>query len=178
MERQLAVEHAVHGQADAVATVLTDEPARALAAVQHTMLHERRSSVTLHMSSKGGTSLGQNVLVTVGPREQGASPRFPLAWTPVGHQRLLPRFDGTLEVVPEGKEARLRLSGHYRAPLGVVGSIGDSTFGRHLAQRSATAFLAELAEGLEAHLGRAAGDAAAAEADVSVADSPAEIWLG
>jgi hypothetical protein len=91
----------------------------------------------------------------------------PLSWQATGRGRMLPRFDGTLELSPVRAGTCVRLVGTYTVPLGTVGRFGDGVIGHRLARRAMTELVERLAVHIEAEVVRRLGPDAAHPQDHS-----------
>jgi hypothetical protein len=106
---------------------------------------------------------------------------LPLSWHASGHEHLLPTFSGAIEISAAGAGTRLRLTGRYTVPFGVVGRFGDGVLGRRVAHRSLESLVHGFACRLEsrAHLRH---DAAASHPGPLVLDLSqqphSEIYVG
>lgn len=73
-----------------------------------------------------------------------------LRWSPTGSGRLLPSLDGNVTLAGEGPAASsLSLVASYRPPLGVVGTLVDSTVMSRVATATMNSLLREIAERIE-----------------------------
>src|SRR3954467_14926176 len=82
----------------------------------------------LSLDLGAGASVHQKVTLQQGlPQSGGVGLVLPLTWQATGHERLLPSFDGELEIAEStpGRTA-LRLIGIYTVPPGVVGRVAKS----------------------------------------------------
>ena len=110
----------------------------------------RRFPVEVTVDLRGGSAAGQRAIVELGlPRESGEAVVVDLIWRPVRDSRLLPIFDGSLELTPDGSHTRLHLCGTYRPPLGLVGALFDRIAGHRLARPSVAALLRTVAQRLD-----------------------------
>lgn len=101
------------------------------------------------VEGRGGASVGQRVVVEVlAPACTDRAACWPVRWVPESHSSLLPTFEGSLLAEEAGWETRLRLTGWYRPPLGLLGALFDALVGRRIAQRSVERFLHGLADRL------------------------------
>jgi hypothetical protein len=98
-----------------------------------------------------GPTIRQHVAVELGtPVSLGETTRWPLSWQPVGHNKALPAFAGTLEIAEhDGESTTLQVTGGYHPPLGLVGIIVDGAIGHRLAEASIEHFVAGLARRLD-----------------------------
>jgi hypothetical protein len=116
---------------------------------------ERRFHTSLAVEAAGGGGLHQEVVVEAGrptPAETGVV--LPVRWRAAGHERLLPTFDGALELQEDGLRTRLLLRGAYTVPLGVLGRVGDAVAGRKAAHQSLASFVEQVARRLDAEADR------------------------
>ncbi len=63
-------------------------------------------------------------------------------------QGFFPAFEGTLSLNALGKDSELWLQGKYRPPLGIVGTLLDSTLLRGVAKRSLQRMLQQISDGI------------------------------
>jgi hypothetical protein len=139
MERAVEARMLIGADAEAVMRVLLSDAGEVLS-----------TDAVLTVEIVGAVSAEHAVEVVVGePRRRDISVIVPVAWYPVGHQRLLPSFVGDLEAESSVAGTRLRLRGRYHVPLGVVGQLGDGLAGRRLAQHTISNLLEELAARLD-----------------------------
>lgn len=99
-----------------------------------------------------GSVLAKAVRVELGvARRHGLCVLVPMTWEATGIARAFPRLEADLELAPLGvDECRLGLTGRYRIPLGVVGSVANAAGLHRLAEITMRRFLAQVAEALEA----------------------------
>ena len=103
----------------------------------------------------GGDAVGQEVEVSLGASCAADGEAWvPIRWVPVTHTRLLPSFDGVVEVVAVDGGAELAISGTYGIPLGAVGRFGDGLLGRRVAQQSLRVLAARMAGEIDRHVAR------------------------
>ena len=157
MERSIEATTIISASADRVRGLLASDPAAALT-----------NPTTL---TAGG--LHHDVIVTLDDPELGDAVSVPVSWHPADHGRLLPSFVGALEAEASVAGTRLRITGQYSVPLGVVGQFGDGLVGRRLAQQS----LQSLLEGVAVRV-TAALDAENTTAPVTVVEQPSELFIG
>lgn len=95
----------------------------------------------------------------------------PLGWHASSLEDLFPTFEGELAAEPLLSGTRLRLTGTYTVPLGLLGRFGDGLLFRRIAQESLGGWLEDLAR----RLGHAVGAApnATYHADVDERSGPA-----
>ena len=113
-----------------------------------------RTELSLDLGA--GASVHQKVTLQQGLPQSGERGLvLPLTWQATGHERLLPTFDGELEIA-ESTPGRttLRLIGTYTVPLGLVGSVANSAVGRRLARRSLGALVERFRHRIECEAGR------------------------
>ena len=111
----------------------------------------RVASMDLGVTLGAGASVHQAVALRVAPPralENGLI--LPLSWRASGHDRLLPTFEGELEISKRRSLTRLRLAGAYTVPLGLVGRVGDGVLGWRIARRSIDALVERISLRLEA----------------------------
>lgn len=103
----------------------------------------------------GGSAVRQDVEVTLGtPRSAENEAWVPISWQPLSHSRVLPSFEGALEVIDDDGSSELSITGTYHVPLGIVGRFGDGVVGRRIAQQSIKTFLERVAQ----HVDEVVGD--------------------
>jgi hypothetical protein len=127
-----------------------------------------RRQYTVTLTADLGTSAGvrHDVLVELGPPVfEADEARWPLHWEPVTHRRALPVFTGELVArrTPAGTD--VILTGTYRPPLGVAGSLGDSVLGRRVARSTAENLLAQIVERIEHQVAHEQGSGGIRPAD-------------
>jgi hypothetical protein len=114
----------------------------------------RRFHTELSVDLGAGASVHQEVSLQLdAPRSTETTLVLPLTWRATGRQRLLPTFDGELEITEARKATGLRLSGMYTLPPSVVGRLGSGVVAR-LAGRSLDALVERLASRLETEVQR------------------------
>jgi hypothetical protein len=100
-----------------------------------------------------GLELDRDIHMVVGDLQVGShSARLPIHWEDRRHRSLFPLLDGTLQFTPvPGRRpiTQIAFFGHYRPPLGPLGTLGDTLAGARLVVESVGAFLADLAARLE-----------------------------
>ena len=110
----------------------------------------RVSSMELVIELGAGASVHQAVALRVGPaRESDNGLTLRMNWQASGNDRLLPTFDGELEVSKRRMLTRLRLAGAYTVPLGLVGRVGDGVLGWRIARSSIDELVERMARRLE-----------------------------
>lgn len=99
--------------------------------------------------------MGHDIELDLGePEELDRTVVVPVRWHALGRERLFPRFAGELVVEHDvDAGARLRLSGRYAVPFGVVGRFGDGLAGRRVARRCMEDLLTRIAANLDAAAG-------------------------
>jgi hypothetical protein len=105
--------------------------------------YAQRDDVTLaHDLPVGGADVAVPVTVEVDAARTNEPFALGLSMHAVHHASLFPVFDGEVRSEAGGPlESTLRLTGTYRAPLGVFGSLSDATLFGRAAERSLRAFL-------------------------------------
>ena len=183
MERGLEASVRIEAEPEPVIEILSRDPAGILTGMPSPDTGAFAAEIAVDLG--GGTSLAHEVDVAFGRLpDDGAVGRFGLSWRARDHQGALPAFGGDLEVHPDGKGSRLRLSGHYSLPLGPVGVFGDRLLGHRIARRSVQAFLEAAGARIDAELAqkRDAGGPAAGppteNATVTIEDVHTELYLG
>jgi hypothetical protein len=101
----------------------------------------------------GDLSLERNVIASVEKRRdaENLNDEFGIEWGPSqGH--VYPTFHGRIIACAQvGEEPPyLELDGTYEPPLGATGEAFDATIGHLIAQRTAQAFIADVADGVAA----------------------------
>ena len=180
-ERYIEAEAPLTCTVDTARHLLLTEPAGVFAPRHRHELERRVFPVTLRYTSAHGATAMQRVIVALGIPDAPDGMRFPMTWSPTAHERTLPSFHGTLELLPLGDDACLRISGNYRAPLGVPGRVVDAVAGRRVARQS----IDDLTRFVAARLGERAVECEQtiavhpASYPESLRDRPApEAWLG
>lgn len=158
MKRQVEVSASVRAPLERVSDILATEPGAVFAETSTPDERRARSFRTaLRVEVGSGTAVVQEVAVVVGlARATGDSCVVPVDWRAVGRTRLVPTFEGALEVTREGAGAALRLHGTYTLRLGLLGRMGERAGGRRVAARSLAAFVEALATRLDAEARRRA----------------------
>ena len=130
----------------------------------------RRHTAVLRVALGGGASVQQEVAVRLGVTTATAAGLvLPVRWDPTGRRRLLPSFEGELELSHAREGARVSLTGRYTVPPGIAGKLTERLIGRSLAQHSLDEFVQRLAKRVEAEVTRRVA-APAAERTSAVAD--------
>lgn len=143
MERSVEATATLGAAADEIVGLLCRDPRAALGA-----------SANLEASVGLGPTLHRKVALTVGrPTRTADGVRVPLAWRAEAHADLFPTFDGELSVEPSSAATRVRLTGTYAVPLGLLGRFGDGVLGRRVAQQSVAAWLECVARRLDVAAG-------------------------
>lgn len=167
MERSIDATTHVRAPLARVCDVLRDDPGPVLGDIVVVEPGRRRTfSVRLTAPLASGTSVEQEVAVTLGPvAVEHGEVTVPLRWEPTDHQRLLPDFRGELVARRCGAgRTELALCGSYQVPLGPIGRFGDSVLGHRVARHSVTHLLETLGERIDREVDRR---------DVPVAHRPA-----
>lgn len=104
-------------------------------------------------SIPGDISLGHEAVITVSKRrdEQNLNDVYAIEWHP-SDATILPAFYGVMFACASanGEPPYLELDGRYEPPLGDAGEAFDATIGHLIAQRTANAFLSDVADGVYA----------------------------
>jgi hypothetical protein len=112
-----------------------------------------RTELTIDLGS--GASVHQEVRLELDdPQLHDAGVVLPVRWRATGRDRVLPAFDGALEVTAVRPGTSLRLKGTYTIPMGVVGRFGDAVGGGRVARSSLSALVERLAQRLETEVER------------------------
>jgi hypothetical protein len=112
-----------------------------------------RTELTIDLGS--GASLHQEVRLQLDdPQLHETGIVVPVRWRATGRERVLPAFDGALEVAAVRRGTSLRLKGTYTIPMGIVGRFGDAVGGRQVARRSLSVLVGRLARQLETEVER------------------------
>jgi hypothetical protein len=112
-----------------------------------------RTELTIDLGS--GASVHQEVRLQLDdPQLHDAGVVLPVRWRATGRERVLPAFDGALEVTAVRRGTSLRLKGTYTIPMGVVGRFGDAVGGGRVARSSLSALVERLAQRLETEVER------------------------
>lgn len=158
MERHLEATTRLHSPLAQVRSLLREHPS--VAVTDTATLAERQENryrTDVEVEVGAGASVHQEVEIELGPlRSDARSIHIPLRWSATGRTSLFPIFDGLIEVLADGGTCTLRIEGSYRAPLGVLGGIGDRIVGKRAAEATAEAFVRHVAERLDRKADRAA----------------------
>lgn len=106
----------------------------------------------------GGIEIGAEIDLVVDGTETHDRPGAPqttlkLRWRGANRPGLFPTMEAELSLYPlSPRETQLDLLGHYRPPLGVVGSAMDVLVGHRIAEASVHRFVDDIAERLEQEL--------------------------
>jgi hypothetical protein len=155
MEQEVEVFALVSAAPGRVREALIDDPGSIVA--ERSAPEERRARrfhADLAVDLGAGASAHHEVEIELGSPEGTQPFVLPLKWVATGHERLLPAFEGKLEVMPDRAGARLRLVGRYTVPLGWLGKIGEGVAGHRAATRSLSRYLAGVARRLDAEVQR------------------------
>ena len=105
----------------------------------------------------GPLQIGSDVRISLGELAETTSAlgdrrtALPIGWTTARGAGLFPAMEATLHAYPlSAHETQLDLEGHYRPPLGALGSAADALLGHRIAQASVLRFLHEVAAHLTA----------------------------
>lgn len=158
MERSIDATTHVRSPLARVCDILRDDPGPVLGDRLVVDGDRRSFPVRLTAPLGSGTAMEQEVEITLGAvAVDGGEIAVPLRWEPIGHQRLLPDFQGELIARPVGAgRTELVLCGSYRVPLGPLGRFGDSVVGHRLARQSVTDLLDVLGERIDREVDRRA----------------------
>jgi hypothetical protein len=154
MERFIEASTSIRVAFEEARDVLVDNPG-AVFSEPHTVeeRRERRFSMDLGVDLGAGASVHQAVTLHLGsPRSVDHGLILPMKWRASGREQLLPTFEGELETSATFPGTRLRLTGTYTVPLGVIGRFGDGVLGRRLVRRSLEALVERLASRLESEV--------------------------
>lgn len=134
------------------------------------------ASTTLEATAGYGPTVRRQVALTIGtPQRDGEVVTVPIGWHAEAHEDLFPTFDGALAAEPYAGATRLRLTGTYAVPLGLLGRFGNGVLGRRIAQQSVARWLEDLARVVDA----AARDGAGGEYEATVHEPmPSELYIG
>lgn len=151
MERTVEAVTRLEASPQRIVEALATDPAGVLAGTPAPGKESFLAEVAVELG--GGASLAVAVNVTFGRLlDEGGVGRFGLSWHASEHEAVFPAFGGDLEVHPDGTGAILRLTGHYRPPLGAMGAFGDGLVGHRVARRALQSFLEAVAARVEAAL--------------------------
>ena len=108
----------------------------------------------------GGFEIGTNISVSVNKIEHSPSqfntpPKtfLHLEWEATKKPQLFPFMKAVLAIYPlTSTETQLDLSGHYKAPFGMLGSAMDSAVGHKIAEASVLRFIKDIAAYLRSEL--------------------------
>lgn len=155
MKREVEASTELRSPFERARDVLVADPGSVVAdCVTSEERRERRVQTALAVDIGGG-GLHHSVTVEFGPlRATEDSVTLAVCWHAVGHDRLLPSFEGELEVRQDGTGSVLTLRGTYTVPLGPLGRFGDGIAGRRLARQSLRAFVERAARRLDSHVDR------------------------
>ncbi len=158
MERHLEASTSLHSPLVQVRSVLREHPCVAFS--DHATLDERRDNrykTDVEVQVGGGASVHQEVEIELGPlRSDATSVNIPVRWSATGHTSLFPVFDGAVEVTADDGTCTLKIEGTYRAPLGLLGRVGDRLVGKRAAEATAEAFVRHVAERIDRAADRSA----------------------
>jgi hypothetical protein len=117
--------------------------------------HPRNFRTELTIDLGSGASVHQEVRLQLDdPQLHETGIVLPVRWRATGRERVLPAFDGALEVTAVRRGTSLRLKGTYTIPMGVVGRVGDAVGGRRVARKSLSVLVGRLARRLETEVER------------------------
>jgi hypothetical protein len=158
MERALDTRCSTTLTLEAVAAVLVEEPGEALGAVPEADVPPGLFVIELAARLGEAQTVRQPVVVALSPPEVGPDEvRWPIAWHPASHERLLPELTGALVARRTAEGTDVALEGRYRPPLGRIGKFGDGVVGHRVARWTTATFLADLTARIAAVSQRRAG---------------------
>lgn len=144
MQRPIDASHDVHAAVETAAAVLSERASEIVA---------EHGITTLVANLPGGTTVEQEVTVDLGPPrplpDGDPGVQRAIRWVAADRPRLLPRFDGCIEVAATDEGAVLRVEGVYEIPLGAIGAFGDGVAGHRLARRTLDSFVEACGRRLE-----------------------------
>jgi hypothetical protein len=135
MRRRVAAAAPVHAFADEAVAAIVD-------------LGPDMFPQKVDVDDSDGFSVGEKVNVSMA---RLAPYTWSVEFSPVGHSRWLPQFDGRLTIVRAGNGVQLVLRGVYTPPLGWIGAIADQLAGGRVARRSIDRFLHDAAAEVDRH---------------------------
>jgi hypothetical protein len=108
----------------------------------------------------GAMEIGRDVKIAVrGVKEKTSAlgdrtTDLDIAWSAASAPGLFPSMEATLSIYPlSSKETQIDLHGHYRPPLGLVGSALDAVAGHRIAEASVLRFVQDVAARINSELG-------------------------
>lgn len=122
------------------------------ASVAHT------DEVVTHLTvDAGGFEVGRDVVVELGEFDpvELIRARLPISWRAASRPALFPSMTGALEVASLSSHpprVQVTILGDYEPPLGVLGSIADSSIGHRVAEAAAHRLVHEVVTRLEAQV--------------------------
>ncbi len=121
--------------------------------------HRARELVTTLRVGVGVLEIGADVKIELGGARDkesafgDSSTEIALGWSAAGRASLFPSMEATLALYSlSPRETQLDFSGHYRPPLGFVGTALDALLFPRVAEASVLRFVKDVAAQLEAEL--------------------------
>lgn len=148
MERNISFDRTVRVAFDAATAALTEQPA-------DIVLDDAEAGTLALDASLAGFVVSRPVTATTGElrRLDPHAVTISIAWEAVDHPRRFPTFEGMLELsalAHRPAQSRVALVGKVRAPLGVLGTIGEAAGGAHLGDGVLEAYVGRVADRLVA----------------------------
>jgi hypothetical protein len=116
------------------------------------------SSLKVHVA---GLDISKDIAIRVGkPTEERTAhseltrvTRIPVEWEAADEPQLFPEMKGEIAIYPLSfTETQVELTGHYHAPLGLLGSAVDAIVGHRLAEASVHGFVRAVVDRLRHEL--------------------------
>lgn len=153
MERNLYTYTYLHVSYEEVEGRLRGDP---VALLQESTISagDRADTLTTHLRvDLGPLHLGRDAVVELGDLKD-VDPHcvsLPIHWEAQDGHGIFPAMEGVLEAAQLSSHpplTQLSFIGHYRPPLGILGSLGDASLGRRVAEMAVHHFLMDVAERL------------------------------